>query len=68
MLARLEGNMAAREKIAIRRAVITYYRRHARNPKITLKQVCEELGLNYQTVKNYKAVYDTVRKKPKPKK
>ncbi len=50
-------------KRELRVAVITYYRRRARNPKITLREVCEHMGVNYQSVRNYKVLYDKTRKR-----
>lgn len=40
-----------------------YYRRHARNPKITLKQVCEEMGARYDSIRAAKYHYDRRRKR-----
>ncbi len=39
-----------------------YYRRHARNPKITLKQVCAEMGVNYASIRVTKVAYDKRRR------
>ena len=33
-------------------ALETYRRRHARNPKITLRQVCDDLGVSYANVRS----------------
>ncbi len=40
------------------RVIETYYRRHARNPKITLKQVCTEMGADYGYIRKRKVAYD----------
>jgi len=41
-----------------------FYRKHAQNKKITLKQVCEELGADYGYIRKRKVAYD-MRKKSK---
>lgn len=57
---------APRSKSPIEHAIETFYRRRARNPKITLKQVCEELGVNYASTRVAKVAYDK-RRRPRKK-
>ena len=40
-----------------------YYRRHSHDRKITLKQVCEDLGANYASIKVAKVAYDKRRRR-----
>ncbi len=44
------------------KVIETYYRRHARNPKITLKQVCVEMGADYGYIRKRKSMYDKLKR------
>ncbi|MDP9314132.1 MAG: hypothetical protein M3R24_25175 [Chloroflexota bacterium] len=44
------------------KVIETYYRRHARNPKITLKQVCAEMGADYGYIRKRKSMYDKLKR------
>lgn len=55
----------AKNRRLARIAIITYYRRHARGSKVTLKEICEQLGVDYGYTRVIKVVYDRNRKKPK---
>jgi hypothetical protein len=43
--------------------IATYYRRHTHNRKISLKQVCEDLHVNYNSIRVAKVAYDKRRKR-----
>lgn len=43
--------------------IATFYRRHSHNKKITLKQVCDDLGVNYDSIRVAKVAYDKRRRR-----
>lgn len=43
-----------RGDLLYKRTLERYNRAHGQNPKITLKQVCEEMGVSYESVRQYR--------------
>lgn len=52
-------------KWRIRAAIITYYRRKARGSRVTLKEICDQMELNYDSVRVAKVAYDKQRRRGK---
>lgn len=50
-------------KLSPDKVIETFYRRKARNSKITLKQVCAEMGVNYDSIRVAKVAYDKRRRR-----
>jgi len=55
----------AKNRRLAREAIITYYRRHARGSRVTLKEICEQYGVDYGYTRVIKVQYDRNRKRPK---
>jgi hypothetical protein len=51
------------QRLSADEVIATYYRRHAHNRKISLKQVCEDLNVNYGSIRVAKVAYDKRRKR-----
>lgn len=49
-------------KPTAREVLQRYNRAHAQNPKITLKQICEEMNVNYASIRALKSRYTKQRK------
>lgn len=58
------ARVAKNRRIA-RETIITYYRRHARGSRVTLKELCEQAGVDYGYTRLIKVQYDRNRKRPK---
>jgi hypothetical protein len=61
----IEGHPApATERSPTANQVIAiFYRRHSHNRKVTLKQVCEDLNVNYDSIRVAKVAYDKRRRR-----
>ena len=55
---------AAKNRRIAREVIVTYYRRHARGSRVTLKELCEQAGLDYGYCRVIKVQYDKNRKRP----
>lgn len=60
---RAQLDQQAERKPTPNEVIEKYYRRRARNPKITLKRVCVEMGVNYHSIRTAKVAYDKRRKR-----
>lgn len=56
---------AAKNRRLAREAIITYYRRRARGSRVTLKEICEQVGVHYGYTRQIKVVYDQNRRRGK---
>ncbi len=53
----------AKNRRIAREVIVTYYRRHARGSKVTLKELCEQAGVDYQWCRKVKMAYDAGRRR-----
>lgn len=48
-------NDRLRTQLLYKQVIETYNRAHGQNPKITLKQICEKIGVSYGAVRQFRS-------------
>lgn len=54
-LAEENEQLRAEQKPTYKEVYARYRRRHARNPKVTIREVCEEMGVDYDNIRAAKS-------------